>query len=126
MPGTVACITGRGKRSGGESLVIATTVVPPTLTPVPTATIPPSGPCACTGNLYNCGDVSTQAQAQSCFNWCMQQVGTDVHRLDSVMGMKSRVKGCHSDGVCTGRRMSIVTEQMVSTQFAHTQAALLL
>ena len=55
----------------------------PTLTPVPTATTPPAGPCACTGNLYNCSDFCTQAQAQRCFDWCMQQVGTDIHRLDS-------------------------------------------
>ncbi|MFN8463999.1 MAG: phospholipase D-like domain-containing protein [Caldilineaceae bacterium] len=55
----------------------------PTLTPVPTATTPPAGPCACTGNLYNCSDFATQAQAQRCYAWCIQEVGTDIHRLDS-------------------------------------------
>lgn len=60
-----------------------TPTLTPTLTPVPTATTPPAGPCACTSNLYNCGDFSTQAQAQACYNWCMQEVGTDIHQLDS-------------------------------------------
>ena len=31
---------------------------------------------------YNCGDFPTHAAAQGCFDWCMQEVGTDVHRLD--------------------------------------------
>lgn len=42
-----------------------------------------AAPCACTGNLYNCGEFATQAAAQGCFDWCMQEVGMDVHRLDS-------------------------------------------
>lgn len=47
------------------------------------ATPTPAAPCACTGNLYNCSDFATQAATQGCFDWCMQEVGTDVHRLDS-------------------------------------------
>jgi hypothetical protein len=43
----------------------------------------PAGPCACTGNLNNCDDFGSQAQAQRRFDWCVQVVGTDVHRLDS-------------------------------------------
>ncbi len=55
----------------------------PISTPEPTATTAPTGPCACSGNLYNCDDFSSQAAAQACFDWCMAEVGTDVHRLDS-------------------------------------------
>lgn len=51
--------------------------------PTPTATSEPSGPCSCSGNLYNCSDFTTQSSAQACFNYCMATVGTDIHRLDS-------------------------------------------
>ena len=55
-----------------------------TSTPTPTATATtPAGPCACSENLYSCQDFGTQVQAQACFDWCMQVVGTDVHQLDS-------------------------------------------
>ena len=36
-----------------------------------------------TGNLYNCSDFGSQRAAQACFDWCMQEVGTDVHQLDA-------------------------------------------
>lgn len=36
----------------------------------------------CSGNVYNCGDFSTHNEAQSVFDYCMAQVGSDVHRLD--------------------------------------------
>ena len=67
---------------------LTATPVPPTPTatvtaPTPTATTQPGGPCACTGNLYNCGDFSTQAGAQACFDWCVSQGAGDVHQLDS-------------------------------------------
>jgi phosphatidylserine/phosphatidylglycerophosphate/cardiolipin synthase-like enzyme len=55
----------------------------PTLTPAPTPTTPPSGPCACTGNLYNCSDFSSQRGAQACYDWCVSQGAGDVHQLDS-------------------------------------------
>lgn len=53
------------------------------MTPVPTATTPPAGPCACYANLYNCSDFGTQAGAQACFAWCVGQGAGDVHQLDS-------------------------------------------
>jgi hypothetical protein len=59
-----------------------TPTVSHTLTPSATATEAP-GPCLCTGNLYNCSDFGTQAEAQACFDHCWDQVGTDIHRLDS-------------------------------------------
>ena len=48
--------------------------------PTPTAT--PAPVCECWANLYNCSDFGTQAEAQTCFDFCMATVGYDVHRLD--------------------------------------------
>ncbi len=53
-----------------------------TFTPTPTATDAP-GPCLCTGDLYNCSDFDTQAEAQACHDHCMAEVGYDIHNLDS-------------------------------------------
>lgn len=39
-------------------------------------------PCSCEGNLYNCADFSTQAEAQACHDFCLAQTGQDIHRLD--------------------------------------------
>lgn len=41
-----------------------------------------TGPCDCGKNRYNCADFSTQAEAQACFDFCRQQTGEDVHKLD--------------------------------------------
>lgn len=38
--------------------------------------------CDCSGNSYNCADFGSHAQAQSCFDYCNQTVGYDVHQLD--------------------------------------------
>jgi micrococcal nuclease len=38
--------------------------------------------CDCSGNLYNCKDFSTHADAQACFDYCWGQRGFDVHHLD--------------------------------------------
>ena len=63
----------------------------PTPAPTPTPTItptpwrPPPTPipaCDCSGDLYNCTDFTTQVAAQACFDYCMQEVGYDVHKLD--------------------------------------------
>ena len=51
----------------------------PTDTPVPPA---PAAVCDCSGNVYNCSDFSTHNQAQACHDYCMQQVGYDIHGLD--------------------------------------------
>lgn len=69
---------------------------PATVTPVPqraapavplaTATSPAAAPpasvCTCSGIDYDCGDFSSWSAAQGCFNYCLQTVGYDVHRLD--------------------------------------------
>lgn len=43
----------------------------------------PAGCSTCSADTYNCDDFSTQTAAQACFDFCMEQVGSDVHRLDS-------------------------------------------
>lgn len=56
----------------------------PTDTPQPTATqTQQPAVCACTGNLYNCSDFTTQAQAQACFDHCVEQGAGDIHKLDN-------------------------------------------
>lgn len=62
------------------------TQAPATGTPVPAAPTaapePPPAVCSCSGNVYNCSDFSTRAQAQSCYNYCRSQGRGDVHKLD--------------------------------------------
>jgi len=55
----------------------------PTRTPTPTATYVALAPCSCSSNSLNCGDFSSHWAAQRCFDYCWQQRGYDVHRLDS-------------------------------------------
>ena len=50
--------------------------------PQPQPAPAPTAVCDCSGNKYNCGDFSGHSAAQACFNYCMQQTGTDIHRLD--------------------------------------------
>lgn len=57
-------------------------VIRPLSTPTPSPTSP--GGCAiCSYDAYNCSDFSTQLQAQACFDYCLVQVGYDVHGLDA-------------------------------------------
>jgi len=58
-----------------------------TKTQVPTSTRTPSSTYCktcwdCSGNIYNCGDFSSQAEAQACYKYCLLQTGKDIHRLD--------------------------------------------
>ncbi len=48
--------------------------------PNPTAT---PDTCDCSHDSYRCADFSTQREAQACYDFCLEQTGTDVHRLDS-------------------------------------------
>lgn len=48
----------------------------------PTATTQPAGPCLCDSDRYNCGNFSTQRQAQACMDWCVSQGRGDIHNLD--------------------------------------------
>jgi hypothetical protein len=41
------------------------------------------GECLCSDNYYNCEDFETQADAQKCFAYCKNQVGGDIHGLDT-------------------------------------------
>jgi len=53
------------------------------LLPTPSPTTSPSPPvCDCSGNIYNCADFSTHAQAQACYEYCKSLGRGDIHRLD--------------------------------------------
>lgn len=64
----------------------------PTAVPVPpTATAmsvvqptqpPPAAVCDCSGNIYNCPDFNTQAEAQACYDYCVSMGRGDIHGLD--------------------------------------------
>jgi endonuclease YncB( thermonuclease family) len=41
-----------------------------------------TGPCDCDRNLYDCRDFDTQAEAQTCFAYCLDTQNRDVHNLD--------------------------------------------
>ncbi len=40
------------------------------------------GPCDCDRNLYDCRDFRSRDEAQTCFNYCRETTGRDVHNLD--------------------------------------------
>ena len=63
-------------------LPTATNTPAPTATNTLTATNPPSGSCNCTGPDLDCTDFSSHAQAQSCFNYCVDLGYGDVFGLD--------------------------------------------
>ncbi len=50
--------------------------------PLPLPTSQVDAACSCSGNLYNCSDFSSHAQAQACYNYCISIGRGDVHRLD--------------------------------------------
>jgi len=54
----------------------------PTITPTPTSTTQPAI-WDCSYNRYNCSDFTWQWQAQQCYDYCLAQVGIDVHGLDA-------------------------------------------
>lgn len=59
----------------------------PTITPRPTHALYSQAPCGCSYDAYQCTDFRepsgalSQPGAQICFNYCMDQVGEDVHNL---------------------------------------------
>jgi hypothetical protein len=58
-------------------------VSPPiSVVPVPVQPLPVSSSCDCFRNTLNCDDFNLQSEAQACFNKCMVEVGSDIHRLD--------------------------------------------
>ncbi len=54
-------------------------------TPSPT-TQPSPTLCDCSGNIYNCSDFSTHAEAQACYDYCKSLGHGDIHRLDGSDG----------------------------------------
>lgn len=41
-----------------------------------------TGPCDCDRNLYDCHDFRTRDEAQTCYEYCRESTGRDVHNLD--------------------------------------------
>lgn len=41
-----------------------------------------AGPCDCDRNLYDCRDFRSRGEAQTCFDYCREKTGQDVHNLD--------------------------------------------
>jgi len=48
----------------------------------PTSESTPEEDIICSSNVYNCSDFSTHAEAQNVYEYCLEKVGKDVHRLD--------------------------------------------
>lgn len=41
-----------------------------------------TGPCDCDRNLYDCRDFQSRDEAQTCYEYCWESTGRDVHNLD--------------------------------------------
>ena len=72
-------------RDQGGALVHSYSYGGPAPSPTPTRT--PTGTsvapvCSCAGNIYNCSDFGTQAEAQACHDYCMSLGYGDIHDLD--------------------------------------------
>lgn len=63
--------------SSSAEPIVPSTVAAPVMAPTTS-----SASCSCSSNSYNCSDFSTHAAAQSVYDCCMTQVGSDIHRLD--------------------------------------------
>ena len=48
-----------------------------------------NGVCDCSNDKYNCGDFSTHALAQACYDYCIAQGKGDIHRLDADQNDKA-------------------------------------
>ena len=91
----------RGAKEAGRGLWGVLPEQMPVPDPSPTQPLPPLGPtptpplatqlpptplpavvCDCSGNIYNCGDFGTHAQAQACYERCKSTGHGDVHGLD--------------------------------------------
>lgn len=59
-----------------QEVEAATTPGAPTDTPTPAPFL-----CDCSGDLYDCDYFRTQAEAQSCYDYCLPRAG-DIHALD--------------------------------------------
>ena len=66
----------REAREAGRGLW-GLTLMPPSPTQSSPTTV-----CDCSGNIYNCSDFSTQAEAQACYEYCKSSGRGDIHRLD--------------------------------------------
>jgi endonuclease YncB( thermonuclease family) len=51
-------------------------------TPTATQTSSSEAICSCSSDLYNCEDFNTQADAQACYDYCVEEDMGDIHGLD--------------------------------------------
>ena len=58
------------------------TSIPPTLAVI-APTRPAQAVCSCSGDTLNCGDFSSHASAQACYNYCVSIGAGDIHGLDA-------------------------------------------
>ncbi|MBN1313039.1 MAG: hypothetical protein JXB30_16625 [Anaerolineae bacterium] len=57
---------------------------PPEPDDVPTdEPVPALGPCDCYGASLTCRDFDTQAEAQACYDYCLEETGIDIFFLDT-------------------------------------------
>ena len=89
-PPDISCIpTFQAIEQQASSASLGLWNAPPTLAPLPTLTPSSnsggsgSAVCSCSSNSYNCGDFSTHASAQACYDYCKSIGAGDVHRLDA-------------------------------------------
>lgn len=78
LPAVVATVTRTPTRA--PAATSTPTRQPATATPTATATT--ETVFVCSSNFYNCSDFSTQAQAQTVFNYCFVRGFGDIHGLD--------------------------------------------
>ncbi len=53
--------------------------------PIQVAPVLASGSsCDCSGDIYNCKDFASHADAQACFDYCTDQGFGDIHKLDGT------------------------------------------
>jgi micrococcal nuclease len=75
-PTSTESTTPQAETPTADSTTTTTTQDATIETPTPTAV------CDCSDDKYNCADFSSHSAAQACFNYCMEQTGMDIHRLD--------------------------------------------
>ncbi|MCA9952843.1 MAG: hypothetical protein KDE48_24505 [Anaerolineales bacterium] len=112
--------------------------IPPTIVPTATPTAvptsaptstpsPPQGCNTCASNEYNCTDFDDWASAQACYEYCLDQVGYDVHRLNNDPTVDNCACDCNAGAPsscgCTQKASKQLTPaqrlQMPSTEICY-------
>ena len=86
FPPDIACIpTFQEAEQKASASKLGLWNAPPTLVAVPTSSGAGSGgnaPCNCSGSDLDCGDFSSHASAQACYDYCKSLGLGDIFRLD--------------------------------------------